>query len=175
MAIDKNSETYKNLQKAFSGEAKAHLKYQYYQKKLTNLNEKYQTVLDEIIHNEKEHGKIWFKVLHDGEIPENEANLIDAIAGETYEATEMYISMAETAKKEEYIALADLFYKVASIEQHHANRFKEIKKELTGDLFDSNEACTWKCLNCGYILTGFNAPYKCPVCEHLKKYFTKED
>ena len=169
----KQTETYKNLQKAFSGESKAHLKYQFYQKKLTNLNEKYATILDEIIHNEKEHGEIWFKLLHDDKMPDNEANLLDAIAGETYEATELYTSMGDTAKKEGFKEIAETFYKIAEIENHHSKIFKQIKKEISGDLFDNEEYCQWKCLNCGYIMEGFNAPDKCPVCKHPQKYITK--
>ena len=169
------TKTYENLQKALTGEATAHLKYQFYQKQLSEFNKGYDNILNEIIHNEKEHGKIWFKILHNNTIPDNETNLLDAITGETYEANEMYIGFGKIAEEEGYKDIADLFNKVASIEKHHSQIFHKIKTEISTDIYDSIEQTDWKCLNCGYRVTGFNAPNNCPVCKHPQKYFTKEE
>ena len=123
-----NSETKKNLETAMQGEALAHLKYQFYRSKLIDYNKKYENILDEIIHNEKEHGKIWFKKLHNKEIPSNEINLIDAINGELYECNKMYIGFGRTARTEGFDDIANLFFEVAKIECNHADTFKKIKK-----------------------------------------------
>ena len=168
------TETYKNLQKALQGEALAHLKYQWYKSQLSDFNKGYDNILDEIIHNEKEHGKIWFKTLHDG-MPNNNENLLDAIAGETYEATEMYIDFGNTANREGFTDIAKLFLMVANIEKHHAEKFKGIQEEINNDLFKGNEDTVWKCLNCGHIVKRKEAPVECPVCNHPQKYFTKKE
>ena len=157
------------------GEALAHLKYQFYRSKLVDYNKKYENLLNEIIHNEKEHGKIWFKLLHDG-IPSNEENLLDAITGEKYECEEMYREFGKVAKKEGYDKIANLFFEIAKIECSHAEKFKEIISELTNeDIFESDmETTKWKCLNCGYVAEGYSAPLECPICEHPQKYFVKK-
>lgn len=169
------SETKKNLTAALQGETLAHLKYQFYKSKISNLSKEFEAELDEIIHNEKEHGKIWFKKLHNGEIPDNIENLKDAIAGEKHECSQMYPSFAEMAEKEGYYEIATLFRKVGEIECSHWERFEEILKEIESDSVFKNdeENIEWKCLNCGYIHRGKRAPDSCPVCNHPKKYFKK--
>lgn len=171
------SETYQNLEKALTGEAIAHTKYQIYKSKLSDFNKGYDNILDEIIHNEKEHFKIWFKLLHNEEVPENETNLIDAIKGEANECHKLYIEFGRTARTEGYDEIADLFFKIAKIECSHRETFKEIKDEITDSKFYEDDKITaqWKCLNCGYIIDGKTAPSECPVCHHPQKYFTKED
>ena len=173
----KESETKKNLEKALNGEALAHLKYQFYKSKLVDLNKGYESILDEIIHNEKEHGKIWFKKLHDNEVPSNIENIIDAINGETYEAEVMYQEFGDVAKKEGFIEIAELFYSVAEIEANHALQFEVLKYELEDDTvlyksLDGNEEY-WKCLNCGHAVKSKESPLECPVCKHPRKYFTR--
>jgi len=167
------SETKKNLEKALQGEALAHLKYQFYKSKLVDYNKGYENILDEIIHNEKEHGKLWFKLLHDNEVPSNEENLVDAIKGETYESTEMYLDFGRIAEDEGFTDIANLFYEVADIEGTHAGKFKDIKKGLD-DQYHSLLPVVWKCLNCGHELISRDAPDTCPVCKHPKKYFIEE-
>ena len=175
MDFDK-SETKKNLQVALQGEALAHLKYQWYKKQLTETSKKYENILDEIIHNEKEHGKIWFKLLHDNKMPDNNTNIGDAISGERMECHKLYTSFGRTARTEGYNEIADLFFRIAEIECHHAETFKEIAEEINTDLFHADKVTSqWKCLNCGFIVYGTDAPLKCPVCDHPQKYFTKEE
>lgn len=170
----KNTKTEENLNNALKGEALAHLKYQFYKSKISNTSKEYEQVLDEIVHNEKEHGKIWFKILHDGAVPSDEDNLTDAITGEMYECSEMYIKFGETAREEGFDDIAELFEKVAKIECHHADKFNELKERLNNnELFDSSEEIYWKCLNCGYIEISENAPKCCPVCNHPQKYFKR--
>lgn len=170
-----NTQTKENLQKALQGEALAHLKYQFYKSKLVDFNKSYENVLDEIIHNEKEHGKIWFKLLHDGSVPDNETNLIDAIEGETYEYREMYTTFGDVAHEEGFDEIADLFYSVAEIEGNHADKFDGILLDIRKKegYYKSVDESKWKCLNCGFVFDGKNAPTVCPVCKHPQKYFTR--
>ena len=167
------TQTEKNLEKALQGEALAHLKYQFYRSQLAKYNKGYEKQLDEIIHNEKEHGKIWFKKLHNGEVPDNLINLLDAIEGETYEHTEMYPHFAEIAEEEGFKDISVLFREVAVIEGNHSREFQSIREEIEKDYY--NEDCYWKCSNCGHIIKSIDgfAPMECPVCNHPRKYFTK--
>ena len=166
----KDTQTEKNLYRAFTGEALAHLKYQFYKSKLTNEYKEYEVLLDEIIHNEKEHGKIWFKLLNS--LDDNKKNLEDAIHGETFECRDMYPTFAEIADKEGFTEIAELFRKVGEIECRHSKEFEKMFSELN-DMFKSSDVTCWKCLNCGYIVSGTDAPVECPVCSHPQKYFKK--
>ena len=132
----KESKTYKNLEKAFEGEAKAHLKYQFYKSKIANTSKELENLLDEIIHNEKEHGKIWFKLLHNGEVPTDEENLQDAITGELMEYKEMYPNFAKIAYEETAslryrtrIILRDGPYKTAFLRGLAINSFDYFDKQ----------------------------------------------
>lgn len=169
-----NSKTKQNLEKALQGESLAHLKYQFYKSKLSNISKEVEKELDEIIHNEKEHGKIWFKKLHSGEVPDNIINLKDAISGEQYEAYHMYLDFALDAEEEGYDDIAQLFRSVAAIEAKHAEKFqKTLEKIEANTLFKEETEVEWKCLNCGHIHFGKKPPEICPICDHPQKYFTK--
>lgn len=172
----KGTHTYNNLMKAFEGEAKAHLKYLFYKSKIANFSKEYEEILDEIIHNEKEHGKIWFKFLNDGAIPSDIINLHDAILGETEEHKVMYPEFARIAREEGFLDIAYAFEQVAEIEGKHADKFSEILKNIQDEnVFEEDEPVYWKCKNCGYIFLGKKAPLECPVCSHPQKYFTRDD
>lgn len=170
----KGSKTEKNLQSAFAGESQARNKYTYFSS--TAKKEGYEQI-SEIFRltaeNEKEHAKIWFKLLNGiGNTPEN---LKAAAAGENYEWTEMYTQFAEEAKQEGFTDISKLFNMVAAIEKHHEERYLELLKNIEENkTFNRNEKKTWICRNCGYIYIGENAPEKCPVCSHPKSYFEIE-
>ena len=168
------SKTYKNLETALQGEALAHLKYQFYKSKLSNTSKKLENILNEIIHNEKEHGKIWFKLLHNGDVPDDKENLRDAISGELMEHEEMYPMFAKKAYEEGFDEIGDLFSSVAEIEGQHAHEFSVILENIEKDyLFSDEEEVNWICLNCGHIYYGKHAPDECPVCKHPRKYFVR--
>ena len=171
----KKSKTYKNLETALQGEALAHLKYQFYRSQLSNTSKDIEKHLDEIVHNEKEHGKIWFKLLHDGQIPSDDENLLDAIQGEQYEHIKMYPEFAQDAYDEGFYEIGNLFDAIAEIEGQHKDEFEEIRLNLQKDnLFKDKEECFWICLNCGHIYVGKEAPEVCPVCNHPQKYFVRD-
>ncbi len=167
----KNSQTWDNLQAAFAGESMARNKYTYYASKAKK--EGYNQISDiftETANNEKEHAKIWFKLL-DG-IGDTKENLKQAAAGEHEEWTEMYKGFAETARAEGFSDIAALFEGVARIEKHHDERYTKLLENLEkGIVFEKSEAVVWICKNCGHLHTGKSAPELCPVCAHPKAYF----
>lgn len=171
----KGSHTERNLKKALQGEALAHLKYQFYRSQLSNTSKEIEKELDEIIHNEKEHGKIWFKLLHDKSLPSDIDNLDDAISGEKHEAYKMYPEFSRVAREEGFEEIAILFEEVAKIEKQHSIKFTEIFKNIEeNNMFMDDKKQAWKCLNCGHISYGDKAPEECPVCNHPQKYFIRD-
>ena len=169
----KGSKTEANLMAAFAGESQARNKYTYYASKAKKegYNE-IAAVFEETANNEKEHAKIWFKLLHDGEVPDTLTNLADAAAGENYEWTDMYAGFAATAKEEGFDRIAALFTRVGAIEKEHEARYKEVACLLKeGKLFARETEQVWICTNCGHIHIGNHAPAKCPVCDHPQAHF----
>lgn len=171
--IDKNSKTWQNLATAFAGESQASIKYQYYASKAKKDGfEQISAIFDETSHNEKEHAKIWFKILHDGAVPDTDKNLKDAANGENYEWTDMYKKFAKEARDEGYDELATKFDEVAAIEKEHETRYLKLLDNVEHDVvFKSDKVTVWKCRNCGHIYVGDTAPEVCPVCEHPRSYF----
>ena len=169
----KGSRTEANLMAAFAGESQARNKYTYYASKAKKDGYvQIAKIFEETADNEKEHAKIWFKLLHGGEMPETTANLADAAAGENYEWTDMYAEFARVAKEEGFTKIAFLFEKVGEIEKHHEERYRKLLANVEGDLVFSREGDTvWQCANCGHIVIGKKAPVKCPVCDHPQAYF----
>ncbi|MCF0201006.1 MAG: rubrerythrin family protein [Bacteroidales bacterium] len=169
----KGSKTEANLQAAFAGESQARNKYTYYASKARK--EGYNQIADlfeETANNEREHAKIWFKLLHEGEVPDTMTNLKDAAAGENYEWTDMYAKMAETAREEGFTRIAKLFEMVGQIEKEHEARYLRLLQNIEeGIVFSREGDMIWQCSNCGHIVVGKKAPEKCPVCEHPKSYF----
>lgn len=172
----KGSKTEANLMAAFAGESQARNKYTYYAAKAKKEGyEQISRIFTETAENEKEHAKIWFKLLHNG-VPETAANLKDAAAGENYEWTEMYAEFAKTAKEEGFDKIAYLFEAVGKIEKEHEERYKALLSNLeTGKVFEKDGEQVWICLNCGHVHVGRSAPEMCPVCEHPKAYFQLQE
>ena len=169
----KGSKTEANLLTAFAGESQARNKYTYYASKAKK--DGYEQIADiftQTANNEKEHAKIWFKLLHDGAIPDTAANLADAAAGENYEWTEMYAEFAKAAKEEGFTRIAYLFEAVGKIEKEHEERYRKLLENVEGGLvFSKDGDMMWICRNCGHIHIGKTAPEVCPVCDHPKAYF----
>ncbi|MBR6689383.1 MAG: rubrerythrin family protein [Clostridia bacterium] len=169
----KGSKTEANLMAAFAGESQARNKYTYYASKAKKVGyEQIAAIFTETAENEKEHAKMWFKLLHDGSVPDTMTNLKDAAAGENYEWTDMYASFAETAKEEGFTRIAYLFEAVGKIEKEHEERYRKLLANIEeGKVFEYGEIKVWKCRNCGHIHVALKAPEVCPVCDHPKAYF----
>mgnify|MGYP003309777609 CR=1 FL=1 len=169
----KGTKTEKNLMEAFAGESQARNKYTYYASKAKKEGyEQLAAIFLETADNEKEHAKLWFKLLHGGEVPTTEENLKDAAAGENYEWTDMYDRMAKEAKEEGFDHIAYLFEQVGKIEKEHEERYLKLLNNVENELVFSRDGDTiWKCRNCGHIVIGKKAPEVCPVCNHAKAYF----
>lgn len=168
----KGTQTEKNLMAAFAGESQARNKYTYYASKARKDGyEQIAAIFEETANNEKEHAKLWFKELHEGNIPSTEENLEDAANGENYEWTEMYKEFAKTAKEEGFDRIAYLFEEVAKIEKEHEDRYLTLLNNVKEDkVFHKNGDKMWICRNCGHVYIGENALDICPVCKHPQSY-----
>lgn len=168
----KGTKTEKNLMAGFAGESEARNKYTYYASKARKEGyNQIAAIFEETANNEKEHAKLWFKLLHDG-MPSTEENLKDAAAGENYEWTDMYAKFAKEAREEGFDKIAYLFEAVGKIEKEHEERYLKLLENLNeGKIFKRDEEVVWQCQNCGHVYVGTEAPEKCPVCDHPKAYF----
>lgn len=168
----KGSKTEKNLEAAFAGESMARNKYTYYASKAKKDGfVQIANLFEETANQEKEHAKMWFKLLHDG-IAGTETNLIDAAAGENYEWTDMYPTFAKEAREEGFDEIATMFEMVAAVEKAHEDRYKKLLENVQGGLVFSRDGdVIWQCTNCGHLHIGKKAPEMCPVCAHPQAYF----
>ena len=167
----KGSKTEQNLHTAFAGESQARNKYSYFASKARKDGYvQIANIFEETANNEKEHAKIWFKLL--GGIGTTEENLLHAAEGENYEWTDMYATFAKEAKEEGFDHIAFLFDSVGKIEKEHEERYRKLLANVEGGLvFSRDGEMVWQCSNCGHIMVGKKAPEMCPVCAHPKDYF----
>ena len=175
MAKLKGSKTEQNLMTALQGEAFAHMKYEFYasQAKKDGFVE-IQDIFLETSANEKEHGKVWFKMLHDGAVPYTLTNLKESMEVEQYEWSGMYKNFAKSAREEGFDDIAEKFEQTATVEKAHEQRYKTLAKNIQRDrVFKKSKEITWKCNNCGYLHKGKNAPEKCPMCDHPQAHYRK--
>lgn len=170
------SKTQANLQAAFAGESQARNKYTYYASKAKKEGyEQIAAIFTETANNEKEHAKLWFKLLNNKEIPTTAENLKDAAGGEHFEWVQMYKQFAEQAREEGFNDIAFLFEEVAKIEKEHEERYNALLASLENDaVFKADDECAWICRNCGHIHFGKEAPSVCPVCAHPQAYFERK-
>ena len=169
----KGSKTEKNLMEAFAGESQARNKYTYFASKAKKEGyEQIAAIFLETAENEKEHAKLWFKLLEGGDIKSTAENLKAAAEGENFEWTDMYERMAKEAREEGFTKIAYLFDAVGQIEKEHEERYRKLLENVEGELvFSKDGDKIWKCRNCGHIVIGKEAPEVCPVCNHPKAFF----
>ncbi len=167
----KGSKTEANLWEAFAGESQARNKYTYYASKAKK--EGYEQIAElflETANQEKEHAKLWFKLIHG--IGDTPSNLADGINGEHEEWTSMYPRMAKEAREEGFDEIATIMEGVAAIEKAHEEKYKRLLENIeNGIVFSRDGDCIWQCRNCGHIHIGKNAPERCPVCDHPQAHF----
>lgn len=172
----KGSKTENNLRAAFAGESQARTKYSIFASKAKKDGfVRISQIFEETANNEKEHAKLWFKILQNG-LDSTENNLEDAAAGENYEWSDMYARFEKEAREEGFERIAYLFAAVAEIEKDHEKRFLSFLAEVRdGSVFEKKESIGWICLNCGYVCYGEKAPELCPVCAHPKDFFSPKN
>ena len=169
----KDSKTYQNLMTAFAGESQARNKYTYFASAAKKEGyEQIAAIFEETANNEKEHAKMWFKLLNDGTVPSTKENLKAAAEGENYEWTDMYDSFAKEAEEEGFKEIANKFRLVAAIEKEHEERYLKLLNNIASErVFDKEDTTVWVCRNCGYVHVGKTAPKVCPACNHPQAYF----
>ncbi len=180
----KGTRTEKNLLTSFAGESQARMRYNYFASKAKKDGfEKVAVIFEETANQEKEHAKRMFKFLEGGNteitatypagmISDTLENLKAAAAGEHEEWTEAYPEFARISDEEGFADIAEMYRKIAVAEKHHEERYNAFIKDLENSgMFAKDREVTWRCLNCGYIHTGKEAPEKCPACEHPQAYF----
>ncbi|MBR1727351.1 MAG: rubrerythrin family protein [Muribaculaceae bacterium] len=169
----KGTQTEKNLQIAFAGESQARNKYTYFASKAKKDGyEQIAAIFEETAAHEKEHAKMWFKLLEGGAIRSTPENLKAAAEGENYEWTDMYKEMARVAREEGFDDIAEKMEGVALVEKAHEERYRKLLKNIEDEVvFSRDEECIWQCRNCGHIVIGRKAPEECPVCNHPQAYF----
>ena len=169
----KGSKTEQNLMAAFAGESQARVKYGYYASKAKKEGyEQMAAIFEETSANEKEHAKMWFKLLHGGDMPDTMTNLRDAANGENYEWTDMYAEFAKVAREEGFDDIARKFELVGAVEKHHEERYLKLLANIeNNEVFNKDESVVWVCRNCGHVHVGKMAPKMCPTCAHPQSYF----
>ncbi len=167
----KGTKTEQNLLAAFSGESQARNKYTYFASVAKKEGyEQISAIFTKTAENEKEHAKMWFKLL--GELGNTAENLAAAAAGENYEWTDMYATFAKEADEEGITEIAEKFRAVAKIEKAHEERYRALLKNVEMQaVFAKSEETMWECRNCGHLVMGKNAPEVCPVCVHPQSFF----
>ena len=169
----KGTKTEKNLQEAFAGESMARNKYTYFASKAKKDGYvQIAAIFEETAGNEKEHAKMWYKLLNGGKVSDTATNLEDAANGENFEWTDMYDRMAKEADEEGFPEIAEKFRAVGEIEKHHEERYRKLLQNINDKVVLSRDGdVIWQCANCGHIVIGKNAPEICPVCDHPQSYF----
>ncbi len=167
----KGSKTEQNLAAAFAGESQARNKYTYFASVAKKEGyEQISAIFQHTADNEKEHAKMWFKLL--GELGNTTENLEAAAAGENYEWTDMYATFAKEADEEGFAEIAEKFRAVARIEKSHEERYLKLLSNVQMQkVFEKSDEIMWECRNCGHLVIGKKAPQVCPVCAHPQSYF----
>ena len=167
----KGSKTGKNLMDAFAGESQARNKYTYFASVAKKEGyEQISAIFLETADNEKEHAKLHLKALNG--IGDTIANLKAAAGGENHETTSMYPDMARDAREAGFNDIARTFEMIGAIEAGHRDRYRKLLENIEkGTAFKKDRKVSWRCRNCGHVITGEKAPAQCPVCKHPQAYF----
>ena len=169
----KGTRTEANLMAAFAGESQARNKYDYFASQAKKDGyEQIAAIFQETALNEKEHAKMWYKLLNGGSVSGTMDNLNEAADGENYEWTDMYLNFAKEAREEGFTEIAEKFEGVAKVEKEHEDRYRRLIENIKdGLVFSRDGDRIWQCRNCGHIVIGKSAPEVCPVCDHPRAYF----
>ena len=182
----KGTKTERNLLTAFAGESQARNRYTFYSS--IARKEGYiqiANIFEETAENEKEHAKRFFKFLEGGSVEINQdakfpagviadtkTNLLNAAKGEKEEWSYMYPHFAKISIEEGFEEIARVFEEIAKVEKHHEERYLKLAKNIEENkVFKKDIVVKWKCINCGYVYEGLEAPKSCPSCAHPYNFF----
>jgi len=180
----KGTQTEKNLITAFAGESQARNRYTYFASQARKDGfVQISMIFEETANQEKEHAKRFFKFLEGGDvevaaafpagaIASTEENLKAAAGGENHEWTTMYPGFAKVAREEGFDAVAAVFDAISVAEKQHEKRYNDVRANIeSGKVFKKDKKVVWRCINCGYLFEGEEAPMSCPACAHPQAYF----
>jgi len=181
----KGTKTEKNILLSFAGESQARNRYTYFASQAKNEGyEQIAAIFLDTADNEKEHAKVFFKLLEGGDwveitgafppgiIGDTKANLKAAADGEMFENTKLYPGFAGIAEGEGFPEIANTFRRISSVEKGHERRYRLLLKNVEeGTVFKKGEKVVWRCRNCGYLHEGNEAPEECPACQHPRAYY----
>jgi rubrerythrin len=180
----KGTKTEQNLLKAFAGESQARNRYTYFSSAARKEGyEQIANIFAETAENEKEHAKLFFKLLEGGPltieaaypagmIKDTKSNLESAAAGEHEEWTMIYEEFSKTALQEGFPEISELFNQVSKVEKFHEERYRKLIENMAkGEVFNRKVKVRWHCINCGYIYEGTQAPKQCPACKHPQAFY----
>ena len=184
MASLKGTQTEKNLLTAFAGESQARNRYSYFASKAKKEGfVQIADIFEETANQEKEHAKRFFKFLEGGDVQVAAAfpagviagtgeNLKAAAGGEHHEWTTMYPGFAKVARDEGFDAVAAVFDAISVAEKQHEKRYNDLRANIEGGkVFKRDKSVVWRCINCGYLFEGPEAPKACPACAHPQAYY----
>jgi rubrerythrin len=180
----KGSQTEKNLMAAFAGESQARNRYTYFSGRARKEGfRQIAEIFEETANQEREHAKRLFTFMPGGEVEitgtfpsgtigDTLENLKASAAGESHECKEMYPSFAKVAREEGFEEIANVFESIAVAEKEHGRRYLKLAENIQNvRVFSRDEPVTWRCMNCGYIHEGTEAPDSCPACAHPQAHF----
>lgn len=180
----KGSLTEKNLMAAFAGESQARNRYTFFAGQARKDGYvQVAAIFEETANQEKEHAKRFFQFLEGGEVMVSAAfpagviastleNLKAAAAGENHEHTSLYPEFARTAQQEGFQAIAEVFQAISVAEKQHEKRYRDLAENIErGRVFKREPETVWRCINCGYLHQGSEAPESCPACAHPRSYY----
>ena len=180
----KGTQTEKNLIAAFAGESQARNRYTYFASQARKDGfVQISMIFEETANQEKEHAKRFFKFLEGGDVEVAAAfpagviastaeNLKAAAGGENHEWTTMYPGFAKVAREEGFDAVAAVFDAVSVAEKQHEKRYNDMRANIeSGKVFKKDKKVVWRCINCGYLFEGEEAPKSCPACAHPQAYY----
>ena len=183
----KGTQREKNLLLSFAGESQARMRYTYFASVAKKEGfEQISAIFTETADQEKEHAKRFFKFLEGGNVEitgtfpagiigTTAQNLKAAAEGEHEEWTDMYPAFAETAAKEGFTEIANVFRNVAKAEAEHEARYRALLARVeNGTVFERETEIEWQCRNCGFVIKSKKAPLKCPACNHPQAYFERK-
>jgi rubrerythrin len=180
----KGSKTEKNLITSFAGESQARNRYTYFASKAREEGlVQISMIFEETANQEKEHAKRFFQQLEGGDAQVSAAfpagvigstadNLKAAAAGENYEWTSMYPGFAKVAREEGFDTAAAIWEAISIAERQHEKRYNDLAANVkAGKVFKKDKKVVWRCINCGYLYEGTEAPKACPACAHPQAYY----